>query len=388
MAKSPLFGRRIHISGSIVEDPAIASPEDVAHAREFVATLVKELVRRGATFVVPVDAEPLRKVDGLPICFDWLIWQTLKEHLFSRPAGAPAPLAIAIQHHKTEEQIPVKVQALWDELRGSDLVKIENAAYWNIASKRMEAQARWGDILVPIGGTEGVLFLANLYHDAGRPVVPVNLAICPQNTGARRLFEFGLASNHARRLFQTTGGLDHHGWINRINFPSRKPVSERVEDFLELLEALEPPNAFVVRLLDPDHENFAAVQEFFDTVVEPVLEGDLGYTLTVVDGKKAYEHSRIDQEIFARLHRSSVVIADITGARPNCFLELGYALGRGLPTMLTAKEGSNHPFDIYTLSGFHWKTTGGAAERRRLFREHWDAIRTRPPLVPLEPLIP
>ena len=143
-----------------------------------------------------------------------------------------------------------------------------------------------------------------------------------------------------------------------------------------------------MRLLDPDHENFAAVQEFFDTVVEPVLEGDLGYTLTVVDGKKAYEHSRIDQEIFARLHRSSVVIADITGARPNCFLELGYALGRGLPTMLTAKEGSNHPFDIYTLSGFHWKTTGGATERRRLFRETLGIHRTRPPLVPLEPLIP
>ena len=89
------------------------------------------------------------------------------------------------------------MQALWDELRGSDLVKIENAAYWNMASKRMEAQARWGDIPVPIGGTEGVRFLANLYHDAGRPVVPVNLAICPQNTGARRLFESGLASNHA-----------------------------------------------------------------------------------------------------------------------------------------------------------------------------------------------
>jgi len=33
-------------------------------------------------------------------------------------------------------------------------------------SKRMEAQARWGDILIPVGGSEGALFLANLYHDA------------------------------------------------------------------------------------------------------------------------------------------------------------------------------------------------------------------------------
>ena len=74
--------------------------------------------------------------------------------------------------------------------------------------------------------------------------------------------------------------------------------------------------------------------------------------------------------------------------RPNCFLELGYALGRGLPTMLMAKEGSEHPFDIYTLSGLHWKAAGLVEERRRLFREHWNAIRRRPPLVPAEPFIP
>ena len=87
-----------------------------------------------------------------------------------------------------------------------------------------------------------------------------------------------------------------------------------------------------MRLLNPEHEDYADVQAFFDTVVQPVIEGELGYKLTVVDGRQAYEHARIDQEIFAKLHRSSVVLADITGMRPNCFLELGYALGRELPT--------------------------------------------------------
>ena len=143
----------------------------------------------------------------------------------------------------------------------------------------------------------------------------------------------------------------------------------------------------MIRLLNPDHPDYGDVQDYFDTVVEPIIEGELGYKLTVVDGRQPYDHPRIDQEIFAKLHRSSVVIADITGMRPNCFLELGYALGRGLPTMLMAKKGSEHPFDIYTLSGLHWQTSGTVDERRRLFREHWNAIRNRPPLVPMEPLI-
>lgn len=266
-------------------------------------------------------------------------------------------------------------------------MQIENAAYWNMASKRMEAQARWGDILLPIGGGEGVLFLANLYHDAGKPVVPLNSPICAQDTGARHLFKFGLSSTQAERLFQTTH-LNPHAWVNRINFRLTKPVAERVTEIINLLEALDLPKAFVVRLLNPAHEDFAAVEDFFATVVQPIVEGELGYKLTVVDGRQPYEHARIDQEIFAKLHRSRVVLADITGMRPNCFVELGYALGRGLPTMLMAKEGGEHPFDIYTLSGLRWKTTGSLDERRRLFREHWEAIRNRPPLVPTEPLIP
>ena len=388
MAHSPLQGRRIHIAGSIDKDPAVASPESVALARGLVADLVKALVKRGANFVVPVDAEPRRQGDGLPICFDWLVWQTLRDNLVHRPVGAPGPMAIAVQHHKSEDQIPSEQVELWEEMRSNpSLVRIESAAYWDMAAKRMEAQARAGDILVALGGTEGVLFLANLYHDAGKPVVPLNLALCPEITGARRLYNFGLTSHQTRRLFHIADGGDAHSWLNRIRFRARQAAADRVGDLIELLEALEPPRAFAVRLLNAELPDFGAVQDFFDTVVKPVMEDELGYRLVVVDGRQPFEHARIDAEIFAKLHRSSVVLADITGSRPNCFLELGYALGRPLPTMITARTGAATPFDITTVGGLHWSATGTAEDRRREFRDHWAAIRNRPPLVPVEPLI-
>ncbi len=387
MARSVLFGRRIHISGSVSADPAIASPTDVAAARELVAGLVRALMRAGANFVVPVDAEP-RRADGAEICFDWLIWSTIRESMALRPAGVPGPLAVGVQHHKTEDQIPAEHVALWDELRASPLVTIENAAHWNMASKRMEAQARYGDILITLGGTEGVLYLANLYHAAGKPVVPLNLPITPETEGSRKLYAFGMTSGNSRQLFRITDGGDAHGWINRIRFPARQAVPDRISVLAELLESLERPTAFAVRLLADDHEEFAAVQDFFDTVVQPVLEGELGYRLVVIDGRQAYEKARIDEEIFAKLHCASVVVADLTGSRPNCFLELGYALGRCLPTIVTARWGSNTPFDLTTLAGLRWKAEGTATERRRLFRAHWDAVRDRPPLVKVEGLIP
>jgi hypothetical protein len=74
-------------------------------------------------------------------------------------------------------------------------------------------------------------------------------------------------------------------------------------DLIELLESLEPPRAFAVRMLNPALPEYAAVQDFFDVVVQPVIEGELGYRryrLVVVDGRQAYDHARIDEEIFAK----------------------------------------------------------------------------------------
>ena len=65
----PLLGRRVHISGSIHDNVDIASKKEVERAQDFVRELVVALLKDGATFVVPIDAEPTRKADDLPICF-------------------------------------------------------------------------------------------------------------------------------------------------------------------------------------------------------------------------------------------------------------------------------------------------------------------------------
>lgn len=391
MSKSALFGRRIHITGSISEYPEIATGTDVDAARKLVKILVKKLMQSGATFVVPVDAEK-RREDDRPICFDWLIWEAIKDNIAKRPNGAPNPLAIGVMHHKSKDQIPQGKQELWDELLETDLVEIENASHWNMNSKRMELQAKWGDILIAIGGGEGVTYLANLYHDAGKHVVPLDSPLTPLDQGARKLFDIGLTSDKSGQLLRTKSKTPHH-WINRINFAKRTQVEARVTTLIELLEDLEPPRAFGVRLLDPENPEFKAVNDYFQTIIQPILENELGYLFTVIDGRQPFEHARIDQEIFTKLHRSSLVIADITGSRPNCFLELGYALGRGLPTMVTSRKmrerpkGSERPFDIATFGGLDWDAEETLDMKKQAFRDHFDSIRNRPPIVPPKPLI-
>ena len=77
MVSSSFLGRRIHIAGSVSKDPGVATAQEVECARKFLVALVDALIRRGASFVIPVDAEPLRSGDGLPITFDWLVWEAV-----------------------------------------------------------------------------------------------------------------------------------------------------------------------------------------------------------------------------------------------------------------------------------------------------------------------
>jgi hypothetical protein len=250
----------------------------------------------------------------------------------------------------------------------------------------MEIAARSGDVLITLGGTEGVLYLADLYHAAGKPVIPLDFPITPSSEGSRRLYALGSSRDQTSRLFRTRDG-DPHSWLNRIRFPARESIADCITRLIDCLEALEPSHAFAVRLLNKDIPEFAAVDDYFEAVVKPVVEDELGYQLIVIDGEHSFEHARVDQEIFEKLHRSQMVLADVTASRPNCFLEMGYAFGRPLPTMVMGLKGSKLPFDITTVSGHLWSTDGPVKERKDAFRTHWNAIRNRPPLVTVRSLV-
>jgi hypothetical protein len=391
MISLPLLGRRVHIAGSVAEDQGVASTEDVNQARDFVQSLTAELMRAGATFVVPVDDEKFRSGDNLPICFDWLIHKTIKENLFRRPREAATldklPLIVAVQHYKTEGQIPKEYTALWDELKGSDHVYIENANRWNMNSKRLELQALHGEILITLGGTEGVVHLANLYHDAGKPVIPLNFPITHADKGSRKLFDLALTREYSERFFRAELGTPVHGLINKINFMPRNDTTHRVQTVMELLKALDRPIVFGVRLLNTTHEKFASVEDYFEGVVKPVVES-LGFKLVIVDGKTSSEESIINLEIFTKLHRSNIVIADMTGERPNNFIELGYALGRGHRVMVTAEEGTRNPFDIQPVPTLFWKSSAPLTERKDALLNYWRANIMRRRIVEADPLVP
>ena len=171
---------------------------------------------------------------------------------------------------------------------------------------------------------------ADLYLSRRKPVLPIDLAI-----GQAEMTELearcGLAKHATSRAdrilplcptFANTEGAALAGIATRNG---AVPATEIADGTTIILSKIAQPDAFYVRLLNPTHRQFHCVESFFREVVDPVVH-EAGMNRIEIGTDKS-EYAFINVAIFESLHFSSLAIVDVTGERPNCFIELGYALG-------------------------------------------------------------
>jgi hypothetical protein len=380
-----LRGRRVHIVGS-------AHPDTDAGKLEYLHVLVRELVRvlaaEGANFVLPFGREPLLKdrIDGPAITFDWTVAEAVHGALKSGKAMTMGPngrLISTLATSKTDSQIPATRRAIYDELRDADAVHMEFLEPgWNAGAARRRRLAELGDILIGISGGEGTEHLAIEYSSRGKPVIPLDIKIGGSTDdgsgGAGRLFERALAQPND--FFRVADGASAADLLDRTRTrDGGTEVVKVVAAFTKLLGALAPPEVFYVRLLNNTLPEYPAVETFFREVVDPFITG-LGYKPTEM-GLGKNEFAWMNQAIFDSIHRSAVVLVDLTGLRPNCFMELGFALGNKQRVIIAAKEGTSLPFDTSALEAFMWPETGTAVDRIDKLRKHWERNIDMPAIV-------
>ncbi|HWM63256.1 MAG TPA: hypothetical protein VNP96_04605 [Solirubrobacterales bacterium] len=87
-----------------------------------------------------------------------------------------------------------------------------------------------------------------------------------------------------------------------------------------------------------------------DAAIDPAIT-DAGFTPRRVDRHNAGD--LLKGEIVDFIERSQIIVADITNERPNCYLEIGYAMGLGKKAnlILTAREDHHHGSPNFNNSG-------------------------------------
>ena len=380
-----LSGRRIHIVGSAAPD---ADEAKLAYVHEIVSELAFQLACAGACFVLPFGKEPrlTDRDDGPPITFDWTVAESVFKALESGkalPNGPNGQLGTTIATSKTDSQVPADRRKIFDGLRSANALHMEFLEPgWTAGAYRRQRLAQLGDVLIAFSGGEGVEHLAVEYSAAGKSVVPLDINVGSStgdgSGGAARLFNRALADPDQ---FLEVVALHSAGdLLDRTRTrDGTTPPATVVDAIVNLLKALKPPKVFYVRLLNKTHPDFPDVESFFRNAVDPFVSC-LGYQPCEIGiGKNDY--AWMNEAIFDSLHHSSVALVDLTGLRPNCFMELGYALGKRQRVILTAREDTNFPFDSFALEAYLWSSSDGDAHRIEKLRTHWGRNIDMPPLV-------
>ncbi len=81
---------------------------------------------------------------------------------------------------------------------------------------------------------------------------------------------------------------------------------------------------------------------FYFGIQQPVRE--LGFVCERVD-QEAFVGDILDR-VKQKIETATIVIAELTGANPNVYLEVGYAWGKGRPTLLLARAEEELRFDV------------------------------------------
>jgi hypothetical protein len=377
--------RRVHIAGSASNT---CNTEKLKYAHQLVSSLSDKLLQQHVSLCAQVGKEPLHTVDQtLPTIFDWTVIQSIYEYVETTPFlpedNRLLPLT-TIMTDKTISHIPDTRKRAWQTLLDRMCVNVlDHPKSWTSGAVRRDRIAVTGDVLVLLSGGEGVEHLAQLYIAQKKPVIAFDLdlgASTEQGSGRAVAINRAIASHPqvyitAKRP-ETIGAL----WENISTRDGTRPIEEVVTAVLTLLEAIEPPTAFCVRLLNPNSASFHDVEAFFSDVVKPLTD-EMDYRL-VVSPQSPDESRWLNEQIFSGIHDSGLVIVDLTEERPNCLIELGYALGRNRRVLICAQDGTKLPFDVDKIECFFWSSSAHPDETIRRFRGFVNHNLVQAPLVP------
>jgi hypothetical protein len=379
--KRTFHGHAIQIAGSIFDNATLADAES---AHVLVRNLTRKLISRNATIVTMVDEEPILRLGNPPLSrvFYWDILEAVSDVASERRCCHDSEvLAHVVCSGQSLRRIPAKRMPLWKELLRSGAVSLYTIpAEWTSSYLVREKQESLSDALVVLGGHQGVEQLVSMYQRHGKLVLPLDV---PLGSSAGRECSAAIryhkkALDEPREFIPNAdssnaseiAALSCDGWAG-------KP-SKHADSIVAFLERLVVPKVFCVRLMNEKAEDFQSVDWFIEEVVLPVAKSR-GYTVHQI-GRGRTSSQFLNTEIIKGLNESSIVIADMTGSRLNCYFELGYGFGIGRKVLVTAIEGTKMPFDTDKIPCLFWSKNAGLKSLRHALNDFWSKNVDRTPM--------
>lgn len=131
--------------------------------------------------------------------------------------------------------------------------------------------------------------------------------------------------------------------------PERYYLTTDGREYYEKLQRRASGKAFIIASCRAKDSNYAESHKRTLAIYRDVLKD--GYEPIFQENEEPWKN--IYTDIFDHIDTSELVVADLTWERPNCYVEIGYALARQVPTLLfieqryfKRKMNNKLPFDL------------------------------------------
>lgn len=383
-----LSNRTVQIVGSCSDDADLLVHE---FSHELVRLLAINLLKNGSNLLGTVGVDVVGD-KGLHLVYDWDIIESVYEYAKSLSFSEKTKNILKIvSSKKSESKIPEHRRKMWDKLISEGVIslnRIKSGQAWNAGAHQRQEQEKLSEALIILGGGEGAEHLYSLYISQGKPVIPLNIPIGSS-------YSDGISKKEAAGVFLYDKAVDNpNRFIPRsdentasklieLNYENWKDDPEAyVKKIIDFLKIYIKPQVFYVRLLNEDNDDYQLVEAFFRDVVDPVVK-EKNYIIKDM-GSSETQEAFLNIEIFKQINDSLIIIADLTDVRPNCCIETGFAFGLKKKVILTAKRGTNIPFDAEAIDCYFWNPDAETSleTKRKEFREFWEKTIDRSPIIP------
>ena len=385
-------GKRLRIDGKIVHISGSASDRTesmlIEYGHELIRSLVNKFLRKGARFLIQVGKEDHKIMNGsnVPLIFDWTVMSEINSYIIENGLDfkncSRKPIITVAKQDFMNSIPPIRLD-LWRSLMEMEALQIEFLEEgWSSGAIRRIRMSELGDILIIVSGGEGVEHLAEEYNRRFKPIIPLDLELGSSKEdgsgGGSKLFKKMLAKCDSFISLEkpaSAGGL----FLNIKTDNGVRSIEEVTEGITKLIDNITPPIAFYARLLSTVEAEYMEVENFFREVVDPLMKEN-GYSIKEM-GIQRSDDAWMNVEIFESLHKAAIIVVDLTGLRPNCFIELGYALGRPSKVILTAKKGTILPFDTKMYECCFWDPEKPRELTAKKLKDYFERNFNRPPVV-------
>jgi hypothetical protein len=292
------------------------SLKDVARepelCQDFVAALGKEIVKQG--HVLLNGCRGSLDLQIASAANDWLV----------KNGGDPRK---SIVGYCTKGGVPA---------HGFGTIRYSSLLDWqmNHEELRVPEQIELADATIFVAGKVGTFWAKNWAYYARKPILGV-----PRFGGAGETI-YDQELERLRKDFPVTA--EDYETLNQVS----NDISSYVKEVVALAERLVTPrSAFTIMSFKREY------RDVYSSYKEVCKEFDFEAERT----DESISQERIVPRIERGIRGSAFVIADVSEGSPNVFYEVGFARGLGKNVIMTAKKGTELPFDVADIPTILWE---------------------------------